>query len=358
MTGRRIYVHLRHGLDADAYRERYLQGLEPDPTPYGFHLAEAEGYTLTFSKDHPADARSRVRLALIRRLGIDVVHAWRNRRAIARADCVWTMVDTDALAVAMLFLLRLAPRRPLIGNVVWLFDRWDGLQPWRQRLMRRLLGFFSLLTVHSERYLPLARALAPTTRSELMYFGISTDTFPVAPPERDDRDGPIRIVAAGNDRTRDWATLIEAFGNDSRFALTILCRWLDRDVAAGVSNLHVPERPTVADMRALYRDASFLAVPMHENLYSGITVALEAAAIGKPLLGSATGGLATYFDDDQMIVAPAGNAAALREAALATGPDERLAVARRAQVRFLERDYSQAGMMRRYAAATAAVLAD
>jgi hypothetical protein len=88
--------------------------------------------------------------------------------------------------------------------------------------------------------------------------------------------GPIRILAAGNDPTRDWPTVLSAFGGDPRFELTIVSDKVAEEAVAPYSNLQLPRRPTVVAFQELYRWADFTVVPMVENKYSGITVALEA----------------------------------------------------------------------------------
>src|SRR5579875_3519254 len=103
MATRTAHVHLKHGLDAAQYRERYLRGEVPDETPYGFHHAESAGWRLTFSEDHPeSKVTNVVRRALIRLLGFDLVHAYRNRRLIQAADVVWTMEEIQYLGVCAL----------------------------------------------------------------------------------------------------------------------------------------------------------------------------------------------------------------------------------------------------------------
>lgn len=100
--------------------------------------------------------------------------------------------------------------------------------------------------------------------------------------------------------------------------------------------------------QALYRWADIVVVPMRENRFSGITVALEATANGKPVVASRTGGVPTYFGEDAVRYVPPGDPAALRDAlAMPAGDAYRYAVA--AQAMFCENDYSLVGLMRRYA---------
>lgn len=348
------FVHLGYGLDAVQYRDRFLAGDEPDETPYGFHIARQLGYRVEFSHDHTEGQATRFfRRAAKRLLGFDVLHLWRNRRAIERADVVWTMQESEWLALRFCGLFSTRLRKPLVGNTVWLFDRWEQINPLLRRLYARLARGLGVLTVHSDRYVPIMRKVLPGARVERMFFGTSTETHPMLPPVyvTDRTERPIRVLAAGNDPTRDWNTLLAAVGNDPRFDIELVCSWVTPAQRAH----HASVRPRAAmtshridTFQALYRWADIVVVPMRENRFSGITVALEATANGKPVVASRTGGVPTYFGEDAVRYVPPGDPAALRDAlAMPAGDAYRYAVA--AQAMFCENDYSLVGLMRRYA---------
>lgn len=349
----KVHVQLYQGKDAERYRARYREGIEPDETPYGFHLAEEEGFDVTFSKDGPRNLFAKVVNKLF---DFDLVHAWRNRHAMSAADVIWTMTEGEAFAAAFLMKLGVIPRRPILSNAVWLLNRWRSLTWLRRRAYKALADELAVMTVHSLECLPIAQRAFPNLRSELMYFGVNVAYFPIAPPQLAASSEVIHIVSAGNDRTRDWDSLLEAFGGDDRFKVTLVCAWLDRTRTAEYENVSLLHTSSMSDLRDLYREADVIAVPMRENVFSGITVALEAAALGKPILSTETGGVPTYFDRDQVIYAAPGDAKALREALLATTPASRKAAAERAQARFVERDYSTRGLIARYSRITRELL--
>ncbi len=354
----RPFVCLPWGMDARAYRRRFDEGREPDESPYGFHLARQLGYDVTFSEDVPRVRKSRAGALLERLLVFDAIHVFRNRARIGRADVVWTMQEGEGLAVALLMRLRLVPQRPLIANAVWMFDRWERMQPVRRRFYRWLAGRITRLTVHSDGCLPICRQVLPATRSERMYFGINLATFALAPPTLDERAGRLRIAAIGSDDTRDWQTFLDAFGNDERFTLVLICQWVRAADVARYANCTLVAKPSAADFKRVYAEADFVAIPMRHNIYSGITVALEATAVGKPLLCSRTGGVPTYFDETEACYVPPGDAAALRDAALSLSASERQAMVVRAQARFRRDDYSTLGLIGRYAAITKQIEAE
>jgi glycosyltransferase involved in cell wall biosynthesis len=348
---RTAFVHLKHGLDVARYREQYRRGEVPDETPYGFHHAESMGWEVQFSEDHEESSLVRfVRRALLRVLGFDLVHAFRNRRAIAGADIVWTMEEIQFLAVCALPWVAWGMRRPrLIAQTVWLWNRWEQYSGLRRAMLRRLLRRADALTFHSERYLPVVERWLPGSQPRLLPFGISLDSFPWT-EARARTHHPLRVLSMGSDPTRDWTTLLRACGNDERFEMGVVCGWLDEATAGRYSNLRVPRNPSMQEFRELYAWADVVVVPMVPNLYSGITVALEATSLGLPVVCSDTGGVPTYFSPDEVVYVPAADAEALRAALLGTTPEQRSGWAQRAQRRFQREDYSTRGVARRYVA--------
>ena len=358
MAERTAHVHLRHGLDAARYREQYRRGEVPDETPYGLHHAESMGWRVTFSQDAPESSISRFsRRALQRVLGFDLLHAYRNRRLIAAANIVWTMEEMQYLAVCALHVAVPGLKRPkLIAQTVWLFNKWDSFSIVRKTNLRKLLRRADVLTFHSAQYLPRVQALLPRADVQLLPFGVSLDSFPWTEPVKQ-RHTPIRLLSMGSDPTRDWTTLLEAFGNDERFELVVICDWLEEATAQRYSNLRVPRRPSMAEFRALYAWADAVVVPMVANLYSGITVALEATSLGRPVVSSKTGGIPTYFSEEEVLYATPGDAHALREAVLRCNAETLLGFAQRAQRRFQQEDYSTRGLAGRYVALSEEILA-
>ena len=70
--------------------------------------------------------------------------------------------------------------------------------------------------------------------------------------------------------------------------------------------------------------------------------------MGRPVVCSRTGGVATYFDEDDLFYVPVGDADTMRDTVLHAEPDVLLARARAAQARFVRDDYSAGGMTRRH----------
>ena len=342
---RRAFVHLGYGFGAEQYREKYRKGLVPDLTPYGIHHAESMGWDVQYSVDYPENNVLRfVRRALNSVLGFDGIHAWRNRKALAQADIVWTMEERQGLAVLCLgFVLRMPPA---ILQIVWLFDQWKGFGALRRAYLHRLLQRASRITVHSSRYLDYVKQLDLRVEPVLLPFGISSDSF--ASATLHPAHTPIHVLAMGSDATRDWKTFLDAFAGDPRFSVVAISPHLSAESLADTANVTVPVKPSMKEFRDFYTWADVVVIPMVPNLYSGITVALEAARCGVPVVSSRTGGVPTYLNDGEAIYVDPLDAAALREAVLHLDEERRAEVTQRALSRFQTEDYTTRGLAARY----------
>ena len=342
-----VYVHLMRGQDCIDYAADFAAGKAPEISPYGFGRATDHGLEVKFSRDCKYQIIDILGRILSRMFGIDILHALFNIRTIRRVDLIWTMTEGEAFAIALIFFLRLARKRPVVANSVWVINGWDRLPRWRRALFQYLARYLSVLTVHSAACLEPAIRAFPRTDIRLVHFGINKDMFGLEPQE-ERRAHRIRIFAAGNDRTRDWDTLFQAFGTDPRFSVKLACRWVTFEQIAAYPTVELVKDPSMATFRSLYGWADFIAIPMHENIFSGITVALEAAALGVPILSARTGAIPTYFDEDALFYYPVGNPDQLRHVAAGASAEERQIRASRARAIFEHRDYSTEALIRQY----------
>jgi glycosyltransferase involved in cell wall biosynthesis len=189
-------------------------------------------------------------------------------------------------------------------------------------------------------------------------YGLNTDDFPVTAVTDWRPHTPLRIAAIGNDRDRDWDTLITAFENDARYSVRVATRrkiW--RRVKA--DNVVVAPVHGLAAQRALYEWADVIVVPLHPNHHvSGITVILESVAFGKPVIATAGGGLEDYFSGRSIWYVPPHNPDALRQrvASLADQPDTATEQMRRAQQEFLSRDLTTQAFARQHVTLTRSLM--
>lgn len=347
----RVFVHLAADKDAVAWRRAWQAGTlvgVNEETPYGYGRAERMGCTLAFARAHRENPAARfLRLGLRVLLGFDLLHALRQGRALAEAEVVWTHTESQFLAVAAVHAVR-AERPKLIGQSVWLFDRWERLNPFHRMLYRRLIRHVDVLTVHSTENLAVARALFPGKRVMHVPFGIPSERVAV-PVRRSGR--PLRILAIGSDRHRDWACLVAALDRLPEASAVILSGTAPRRLARGRPNLRVTRARTNAELAAHLAEASVVCVPLKPNRHaSGITVIQEAVLAGLPVVATAAGGLEDYFGADAVGYVPPGDPAALGAALLEVSADPEAAHARaqRAQARMIEAGIGAETYIRRH----------
>jgi glycosyltransferase involved in cell wall biosynthesis len=351
----RAFVHLARGFGATHWQAKWDRGEViglNERLPYGFFWAQEAGCAVEYSEDHQEGRLGTgLRLAMRALLGFDLVHAWRNRHGIFNAEIVWTGTESQHLAVLFLLLGRSPRRRPkVIAQSIWLFDTWPRLSVPKRWLYSRLMANAALLTVHSDEGLKVARALFPNQRAMTMLYGIRADEM----TQREQRVAPrpIRIVSAGHDRHRDWATLLAAVGNLPDAELRIVAPRLPRGPKRG-ANVTLVHPKTNDEYIALYRWADIVALALNPNLHgSGITVVEEAVVLGVPVVAADGGALRCYFSEEELCYVPLGDPVAMRAAiaALADDPAERTRLAERAQHRMIDAALTSRGFALRHAA--------
>ncbi|CAB3779812.1 hypothetical protein LMG28614_00928 [Paraburkholderia ultramafica] len=336
----KVHVHLFYGADPRFYRPGDNIGCL-----YGYHHAESDAFKLTYSQD----AREGKPVRLLRRalkalLGFDFIHTWRNRAEMLRSDVIWTHTEQEWLSAALMLLLSgrkagTAASPLLLAQSVWLLDKWPSYGILRRWLYRRLMTRADQLTTLASENADLCQRYFKREARPLLY-GLNTRDFPVNAPTQWTPHTPIRIAAIGNDRDRDWETLIKAFGNDPRYTVKLATR---RRIPASLRapNVEIALFSGIRKQHELYDWADVIVVPLRPNSHaSGITVMLEAAAVGKPMVVTNVGALQDYFPGDEAAYIPPFNPQALRDAVdrLAAAPAEALRQAQAAAAGLLSRD--------------------
>lgn len=308
MTPRpKVVVALSYDQDAVRWRDRHARGEVLDATPYGYHRA-ADAFDLRWTVSH-AEGRlaGRIRRALAARLGFDVVHVWRNRALLRRADAIWTHTEREHLAIAAV-LGRRAP--PVLAQSVWLWDAWPGWGRARRRLVAALLRRHPIEVVHSEVNLVDARAAVAGRRVELLPFGTQA-----LPSVRGDRPvEPPVVVSVGNDADRDWPLLAAAAERLPELSFRVISSSRAARDVRWPPNAERIASVTRASLTAAMREATCVVVPVRPNRHaSGTTSCIEALGAGRPMVVSRAGGLARYVEGAARLVPP-GDADALTSA--------------------------------------------
>ncbi len=328
----KVFVHLAHGQDVIAWEKMWTDGVLVginDPTPYGYHRARNMGCEVDFSlKIQKAPILNLIRIAFRVLFGFDYIHARHNAKRALESDIVWTHTESQFLAMALVFALRgkKKPRPKLLGQAVWLYDKWPGVDPIRKAFYRYLVKYVDVLTVHSPLNLDVAKDLFPDKRVDLVRFGIPHEGME-DPVLR--KNSPHRVVCIGNDRHRDWTTAISAFANQSGVELKIFSTKLNAKLARGAENVEIRGLKTDKELKEEIAAASVMVVPLKPNLHaSGATVTQEAIIHGVPLIASDAGGLDAYYPRDAVTFVPPQDPQALREAAQALFDDPEMALDR------------------------------
>jgi glycosyltransferase involved in cell wall biosynthesis len=347
----RVFVHLAYDKDPDAWRAALSAGTlvgRNDGTPYGYGRASSMGCTIEFSRSVPSNAMARIgRLGLRAAFGFDLAHAMAQRDRILSSDVVWTHTESQFLAVSAL-LRRYSAGPKLIGQAVWLLDRWPRLNPAHKLLFTQLIRQVDILTTLSPVNAEVARRTFPGTRVEAVRFGIPHEN-PIPPSIRGGK--PIRVIAVGNDRHRDWMTLVQAVDEMPDFEVEILSGTAPRFSREKTPNITIRAARTNLELSNAYKRASVAVVPLLPNLHaSGITAIQEALLAGVPVVATDTGGLRSYFGADEVRYVPAGSVVELRDAIVRTAlrGEESNAMVERAQGRIINGGVNVDGYIRRY----------
>ena len=360
--GVKVFVHLVHGFGARRWSEAWAKGEMPgilDKLPYGYYHAGDDQYDIQYSEDLDESRITRfIRLALRRALGFDLLHAWRNREGLRKADIVWTHTELEHLGVLCLWRLTSRASRPgIIAQSVWLYDRWNEFSAPKRWLYKALLAQADVLTVLSPDNLIKARELFPNTPTEFVRFGI--DSSALTPAIRQIRHKPLRILSLGRDMHRDWNTLLQAIEPCSDCRLRIAATQNAPRLPTRSEKIELIKATTAREVFDLYAWADIVVLPLRANLHaSGITVLAEAALSGVPVIASDTGGLRSYFSSREVTYVPVGDIVALRQAicALANDDDLRFRLARAAQERIVSEDLSSKAYAMRHREISARLL--
>jgi glycosyltransferase involved in cell wall biosynthesis len=349
-----VFVLLGYNFGANSWERKHALGLIPglnDRLAYGYYRAAGEGWAIEYSHDDEERLLAKYcRLVLRKVLGFDLIHVFRNRQRLLRADIVWTHTELEHLGVLALFKLigRWRRRPKVVANCIWLFDRWPGLSRVKRFIYRALLREADVVTTFSPENLKAAQRLLPSVRCECILWGALTNGLQhrEAATHR-----PLRILSLGNDMHRDWQTLLRAFGNIDGYEVKIGSSRINQKLIEGIGNVEVISATTANEIRALYEWSDCVVVPLKANLHaSGITVIFEAISSGVPSICTDTGGLRAYFSDSEVMYVPTYRPGAMREAAdeLALDDNLRLGMVTRAREHLISADLTAHGFASRY----------
>lgn len=285
MTMTSVQIRLGGHLDAESWARRYAAGQVPDRWPYGLDRLAKHGYTVSAAAPYQGGTVGRQAARAARGLGhYEWLEAARMGGPAAGAGLCLCWDERVGVPSALL------GHVPVATGVIALTDRSAAQRRIAGAALRKAHRVWALSTAQ----LPVLRDEAgiPADRLHHLLFGIDSDFF--TPGETQPQPG--LVVSAGNDRHRDHATVVRA--------MTLVRRGVP-DARLEIATHHPVEVPadlgvrhpqlSHGDLRELYRRSQVVVVALHPNLHvSGVTVALEAMACGRPVIITGTPGMTDY----------------------------------------------------------------
>ncbi|GBR02696.1 glycosyltransferase [Acetobacter oeni] len=311
-----VFVQLSYGYGGrnwnEQFRNKKILGTN-EPYAYGYYRGSSDDIRVTYSEDIQKETffQKYIRYAARLVFGFDFMQVWRNRGKIrSGTDVVWTYNESQMLGVMLLKKLMRLNRIKVIGQSVWLIDKWPENRL-RQKFYRWLLKDVDVMTFNSRMNSDIAKKMFPHNRVEFTKFGIRCDEM--LPYVRKEVGN---IIAVGNDRSRDWATLAACATRMPGEEFLLATQNADAIAIAGQhANMQIASLKTNDEMSSFYNKSIMVIVPLKDNKYvSGLTVVEESGVMGVPCIVTDTGGLRDYFTDDMVYFVPVGDEQALGRA--------------------------------------------
>lgn len=279
----------------DTWHQQYLRGEAIAPLPYGMEALEQHGFHLSWAPRSDRSPWSKPRDVFEHRSGILVERALRGMRIAAEADVVIAVLEQQGYAAGLAKRWRIPPyaRTPLVIWSCWLADEMLSATPQKRERLLRSSASADLITYFGPAggEVLTDMGFAPERITELTW-GVTTTFYSPGAQTRD-----IQVLAVGQDRGRDYRTLLAAF-ESLDFPLDLVCK------PENIAGLHVPDNVRIhgtvsmVEYRSLLQRSQVVVVPTRELVYpTGSSVALEAAASGCAVVVTATPGLSAYFDE-------------------------------------------------------------
>lgn len=262
------------------WERAHARGELPGRWPYGLDAIARPGLTVRYREVAPPSRVGRVLGHLVERAGI-------SSPALGSAEC--SLLTWDEGTAARVIGRR--RNRAHYSGVIWLTDRENPRRyPRLLRALSRCAGLWVLSRAQIE---PLQSVLGPECPPvSFIGFGIDTSFYTPAPfPAK-----PL-ILTAGGDRDRDLGALFEALALIRKAAPDTEIVVQGKTTAAPPPGVTLVPALSHVALRDLYRRMSLVVLATRPNLHvSGMTVALEAMATGRPCVITGSPGMADYVE--------------------------------------------------------------
>lgn len=238
-------------------------------------------------------------------------------RPIARADVVFSTVDTVGIPLVLLARLGLV-RTPIVYAAIGLPERIATLRrAGARRFYRNAYRRVRTIVAYSAGEADALREWLGAGGPEIVLvpFGVDVEAFrpdPTVSPRVD-------VVSAGADPRRDYALLASVAERRPEWTFHVVASEENAgQLASAPGNVAVEQDVPLAVVRDRLLEARVVALPVRENSYSGATtVLLQAMALAKPIVVSRTAALAGGYhlaDGVNCWLVPPGDADALEHA--------------------------------------------
>lgn len=283
--------------DLASWRALYDKGERPTALPYGVEALAEVGYQLGSAEVPSGPFATRVRHAIEHRAGFPVARTLAAVPKAAGADLVVALLEGQGRAAAWAKGHHLPPyaRTPLLVWSCWLADDLSRMPADERRAYADTMRHADLVTylARAETEILLDAGFSAEQLFPMTY-GVAADFYTPTGQPKD-----IDVLAVGQDRGRDYATLFDAV-RGTGIAVDVVCK------PANLAGLDIPAEVTVhgpvphVAYRALLRRAKVVAVPTVELTYpTGSSVTLEASSCGACVVVSDTRSMREYVSDDE-----------------------------------------------------------
>jgi glycosyltransferase involved in cell wall biosynthesis len=279
-------MEFHHTVDTVDWSRRHSRGEVPDAWPYGLDRLAHHGVEAVVRPPISGGAGQFVArvgrgiggfqwvetLAYRPLPDIDVAVAWDERSGVPRA-----LLD--------------GRRVPVATGAIWATEA--DVPRRLQRLAARGFARSRLVWALSTAQLDILAGwgLDPSTLAHLP-FGVDTDFF--RPGVGVARDADL-LLTVGNDRHRDFGTVLAAFEQLRRRRPSLRLVAVTRQELPATAGVEVVPHLSHGELRHLYQQAAVVLVGLRHNLHvSGITVVLEAMSLDRPVVATRTPGMEHY----------------------------------------------------------------
>lgn len=262
----------------DDWHSRYKLGLIDRAWPYGIDELPSRGVDVN-ARTTPQGLRALVTARVGRRIA----------RSPERTTMAWDEITATRHFVAY-------GQSPSLTGAIWLTD-WALLAgvSAKAELVRRMLRGTDCVWTLSEAQAELVRQyLGPRTPVVPIRFGIDSETFSY----EEFPQGSMLVLSVGNDKDRNPVEVLRV----ARAVRRVLpaARFVIQTANAGFGSeegISVVPRLSAAEMSDLYKRCSVVLICTRPNTHvSGMTVALEAMSVGRPVVMSNTIGASEYVE--------------------------------------------------------------